>query len=255
MMQSSEPVVSLKALSKSFGEFPALRELSLEVFSGEIFALLGPNGAGKTTAMKLLTGMLAPTSGVARIGGFDCFRDRVKTMAITGYQPDEPVFQDHLSGWDLIRFAGDLRGMRPRESRDKGGAIADRLDLTRDLNEYANNYSKGMRKKLAAVLALMHEPRVLILDEPTNGLDPYATRDFHALMREHAARGASVFFSTHLLDQAQRNCHRLGIIHKGNLAAIGTLAELRRETGQHLEDIFFAFTGGNDLEPDTEAGG
>lgn len=251
MTETLDPLVQIRGLSKNYGSFCALKDLTLEVLPGEVFALLGPNGAGKTTAIKILTGMLVPTSGNAEIGEYDCFSERVRTMSLVGYQPDEPVFQDHLTGWDLIRFSGDMRGMNSEKALASATDVADRLGLTADLNEYASNYSKGMRKKLAAVLALMHEPRVLILDEPTNGLDPYATRDFHSIIRERAETGAAIFFSTHLLDQAQKCCHRVGIIHRGCLAACGTLDSLRKETGQSLEDIFFEATGGTPLSADT----
>ncbi len=253
MSSDFHPVVQIRGLSKNYGTFCALKELTLDVMPGEVFALLGPNGAGKTTAIKILTGMLVPTSGNAEIWEYDCFSERVKTMSLVGYQPDEPSFQDHLTGWDLIRFSGDMRGMNPEKALANAVQVADRLGLTPDLNEYANNYSKGMRKKLAAVLALMHEPRVLILDEPTNGLDPYATRDFHSIIRERAADGSAIFFSTHLLDQAQKCCHRVGIIHRGSLAACGTMDSLRKETGQSLEDIFFEATGDAQSTGDTDS--
>jgi len=243
-MTEAMPLVAIDRLSKHYGQFIALDELGLQVNPGEVVALLGPNGAGKTTTIKLLMGMLAPTSGVARIGGYECFTQRADVMRFVGYQPDEPVYQDHLTGWDLIRFSGDMRGMSPQQIHKAAFALTDRFDLTKDLNEYANNYSKGMKKKLAAVMAMMHEPAVLLLDEPTNGLDPYATRDFLALMNERAAAGTAIFFCTHLLEQAEKCCRRVGIIHKGRLAMQGAIDELTNHGEQSLEQLFFAATGG-----------
>ncbi|MBF0197047.1 MAG: ABC transporter ATP-binding protein [Planctomycetes bacterium] len=241
-INQTNPILQITNLSKAYGAFDALKSLNLSVIPGEVYALLGPNGAGKTTAIKLLMGMLVPSSGQANIGGYDCFTQRKEVMTLVGYQPDEPTFQDHLTGWDLIRFSGDLRGMRPQDTVDLATPLAERLDLYKDLNEYATNYSKGMRKKLAAILAMLHSPKILLLDEPTNGLDPYATRDFHELIQEYAQAGTAVFLSTHLLDQAQRCCSRVGIINKGVLAAEGDLESLRSHANQNLEEIFFSVT-------------
>ncbi len=234
--------VRINNLTKRFGGFTALQGLTLEVGCGEIFALLGPNGAGKTTTIKLLMGMLAPSDGEAFAAGHHCFKEREQVMEFTGYQPDEPVFQDFLSGWDLIRFAGELRGMSAGKAVRRAKPLFQVLNLEGDLGEYAVNYSKGMRKKLATVLAFMHSPQLLILDEPTNGLDPYATRDLHELIRERARNGAAVFFCTHLLDQAQKLCNRVGIINKGKLAAQGELDALRKRGDETLEEIFFSVT-------------
>jgi ABC-2 type transport system ATP-binding protein len=209
-----------------------------------LFALLGPNGAGKTTTIRMLIGVLQPSAGRARIDGFDCFADRVEVMRRVGYLPDEPVFYDYLRGREIVRFVGEMHGLRRAEIDARAGPLFDRLELADATDEYAVNYSRGMKKKLALVCALLHDPLLLILDEPTNGLDPYATRTLHALMQELTGAGKTVFFSTHLLDQAQRLCRRIGIVHRGRLAAAGTLEELRAgKTEASLEDIFFDATG------------
>lgn len=235
------PLVEMIGLSKRYGEFDAVKDLSLRVSPGEIVALLGPNGAGKTTTIRMLMGILQPTAGTATVGGFDCFRDRDRVMRLVGYLPDEPVFYDYLKGKEVLRFVGEMRGYHPQETRQRTEPLIERLELGDALEEYAVNYSKGMKKKLALILALMHEPALLILDEPTNGLDPFATRTFHALVRERAGAGTAVFYSTHLLDQAERLCHRVGIVARGRLAASGTLAELQQSLreGGSLEEIFF----------------
>jgi ABC-2 type transport system ATP-binding protein len=239
------PVVEIDGLTKSYGSFVAVRDLSLRLHRGEILALLGPNGAGKTTTIRMLMGILSPTSGAARILGHDCFLDRAEVMAHVGYLPDEPVFYEHLRGGEIVRFCGAMRGMPDAAVRATARELSQRLDLTDALDEYAVNYSMGMKKKLALVCAMLHAPALLILDEPTNGLDPVATRALLELIRQTAAAGTAVFYSTHLLDQAQRLCHRVGILHRGALAALGTPDELRARLspGGSLEDVFFQVAG------------
>jgi ABC-2 type transport system ATP-binding protein len=241
---SVDAVVVLEKLKKHYGDFKAVVELDLSVAAGEIFALLGPNGAGKTTTIRMLMGILQATGGSARIDGLDCFADRAQVMRKVGYLPDEPIFYDYLRGREILRFVGEMHGLDRAESAKRSQELIERLDLGDALDEYAVNYSKGMRKKLAITCALLHDPALLILDEPTNGLDPYATRTFHELIRAKAENGKSVFFATHLLDQAEKLCHRVGILYKGRLAAVGQLGDLRDKLapGGTLEEIFFSVT-------------
>ena len=241
---SADAVVVLEKLEKHYGDFKAVSELDLSVAAGEIFALLGPNGAGKTTTIRMLMGILQATGGSAHIDGLDCFADRAQVMRRVGYLPDEPIFYDYLRGREILRFVGEMHGLDRAESEKRSGELIERLDLGDALDEYAVNYSKGMRKKLAITCALLHDPALLILDEPTNGLDPYATRTFHELIRAKAENGKSVFFATHLLDQAEKLCHRVGILYKGRLAAVGKLEDLRDKLapGGTLEEIFFSVT-------------
>jgi ABC-2 type transport system ATP-binding protein len=242
------PVVDIKGLSKLYGDFEAVSNLELQVPPGELFALLGPNGAGKTTTIRMLMGILRPTSGSAQIAGFDCFRDRVEVKRRVGYLPDEPVFYDYLRGREILRFVGEMHGLERGEIDRLSAPLIERLGLADATEEYAMNYSKGMKKKLALLCAILHDPAVLILDEPTNGLDPYATRTLIEIVKEKAAQGKTVFYSTHLLDQAEKLCHRVGIVTKGRLVASGTLEELRTRLskGGSLEEIFFAVTGGGE---------
>ena len=241
---SADAVVVLEKLEKHYGDFKAVSELDLSVAAGEIFALLGPNGAGKTTTIRMLMGILQATGGSAHIDGLDCFADRAQVMRRVGYLPDEPIFYDYLRGREILRFVGEMHGLDRAESAKRSQELIERLDLGDALDEYAVNYSKGMRKKLAITCALLHDPALLILDEPTNGLDPYATRTFHELIRAKAEDGRSVFFATHLLDQAERLCHRVGILDKGRLAEVGKLDDLRDKLapGGTLEEIFFSVT-------------
>jgi ABC-2 type transport system ATP-binding protein len=235
-------LVEIDGLTKSYGGFVAVDNLTLSVPSGQIFALLGPNGAGKTTTIRMLMGILVPTSGSARIDGLDCFQQRVEVKRKVGYLPDEPVFYDFLRGQEIIRFSGEMHGLTSDEIEMRTRPIIERLDLSDVLDEFAVNYSKGMKKKLALVCAMLHDPSLLILDEPTNGLDPFATRALHEIIRGKAAEGKTIFFSTHLLDQAERLCTRIAIIAKARLVALGTLGELRARlsSDSSLEEIFFS---------------
>jgi ABC-2 type transport system ATP-binding protein len=237
------PVLDIRGLSKTFGSFRAVSGLDLQVSRGEIFALLGPNGSGKTTTIRMLMGILQPTSGTASVDGHDCFRDRVEVMRRVGYLPDEPVFYEYLRGSEIIRFVGEMHGLRRDEVDARSGALIERFGLLDAIEEYAINYSRGMKKKLALVCALLHDPLLLILDEPTSGLDPLATRTLLDFIRKESAR-KTVFFSTHLLGQAEELCHRAGILFEGKLAAVGTLEALREELspGGSLEEVFFAVT-------------
>jgi ABC-2 type transport system ATP-binding protein len=235
--------VELCNLSKDYGDFAAVRDLTLTISLGEVFGLLGPNGAGKTTTMKMLIGVLCATRGHARIAGYDCFEQRAEVMRHVGYLPDEPVFYDYLRGSEIIRFVGEMRGVVPRSVQERAAFLVTQLELSSAIDDYAVNYSRGMKKKLGLVLALIHDPDVLILDEPTNGLDPHATRQIHESIRDLRARNKTVVLSTHLLEQAQKVCTRIGILHQGRLVTCGTLADLATG-GRSLEDLFFEATGG-----------
>ena len=197
------PALSIDSLAKTFGEFRAVQEVSLAVGAGEIVALLGPNGAGKTTTIRMLMGILRPTAGTASIAGLDCFADRVEVKRHVGYLPDEPVFHDYLRGRELLAFVAAMHGVPAAEAEARNRPLIERLDLGDALEDYAVNYSRGMKKKLALICALVHDPLLLILDEPTSGLDPLACRVVRDLLREQAAAGHAVFYSTHVLSEAE----------------------------------------------------
>jgi len=248
--QAIAPVIHTLGLSKLFGQFAAVAELSLQVTKGEVFGFLGPNGAGKTTTIKMLMGMLAPSSGKAQIEGMDCFVDRVAVKRLVGYLPDVPVFYDYLRGREVLRFMGQMHGIERAELERREGELMERLGLAEAAEEYAINYSMGMKKKLGLACALVHDPPVLILDEPTNGLDPRASRQIQELITQSAAGGRTIFLSTHLLDMAERLCHRVGIIDRGKLAAVGTRVELagKLAPGGTLEEVFFKVTEEREAE-------
>ena len=243
--------VEICQLTKRYDQFTAVDALSLTIPTGCICALLGPNGAGKTTTIKLLMGMLQPTGGELRVCGLDAFRDSVEVKARVGYLPDEPAFYDFMRGHEIIRFAGEMHGLDRQTIQRRATQLAERLQLSDALGEFAENYSRGMKKKLGLICASLHEPSLLVLDEPTNGLDPQGTAVLHALMRETAAAGRTVLFSTHLLDQAERLCDRVAVMNQGRIAGQGTLAELRQQFGTEasLEALFFQLTGGDARTP------
>jgi ABC-2 type transport system ATP-binding protein len=236
------PLLAIRGLVKRYGDFTAVDNLDLEVAPGSILALLGPNGAGKTTTIRVVMGQLHPSAGAATVAGLDCWEDRAEVMRLVGYLPDEPVYLDHLSGRELLRFSGTLHGIPAAEVAARSQPLAERLHIGDALDDPAVAYSLGMRKKLGLLLALLHRPRLLVLDEPSAGLDPHATRDLHAILREFAEAGGAVMHSTHLLDQAERLCDRVAVIHRGRLAACGRLADLTA-AGTTLESVFFAATG------------
>ena len=235
-------MVEIRGLTKRYGDFLAVADVSLDVPRGELFALLGPNGAGKTTTMRILMGILRASGGSARIDGLDCFEQRVEVKRRVGFLPDDPIFHDYLRGIEIVRFVGGMHGFSAQEVEARAWPLLERLGLMDATDEYAVNYSRGMKKRLALVCALLHDPLLLILDEPTSGLDPIATRSLNDLLLEKAHAGTTVLLSSHLLDQVQKLCQRMAIISAGKLAAVGTLEELRsRATAEaSLEDIFFA---------------
>ena len=219
---SEDLPVRLTDVSKHFGRGIALDGVSLSLEPGEVFGYLGPNGAGKTTTIRVLLGMLRPTSGQAQVFGLDSWRQPVPVHRMLGYVPGESALYRRLTGRQHILYFDRLRR---RDDGAAAAALADRLDL--DLGRPAGTLSRGNRQKLAIVLALMSSPRLLVLDEPTSGLDPLVQQEFHALLDEHTHRGGTALFSSHVLGEVQRVADRIGVIRQGRLIAVERLAELR----------------------------
>ena len=230
-------------VTKTFDYKDALKNVSFAVPAGQICGLLGPNGAGKTTLFRLLMGILKATEGRITIEGLDAFEDRVQVKRLIGFLPDEPVFYSYLTGREHLRLSAAMHGLSADEALDRMEPLIKRMRLDDDIDNYAEDYSRGMKKKLGLLLAMLHQPRLLVLDEPTNGLDVEATRLFYDLIHETAAEDVTVLFSTHLMDQVTKLCTHAVIIRAGKLAAKGSLDELRTEFGKtDLEEIFLALT-------------
>ena len=243
------PWIELEKLNKSYGQFRALSDLSLNIAQGEVFGFLGPNGAGKTTTLRILMGTLVPDSGSARIRGLDCIKNRAEVKRQVGYVPDVPVFYDYLKGWELLRFVGQMHGIEELLLAERARLLLNELSLDDAADDFVTNYSLGMKKKMGLALALIHDPEVLILDEPTTGLDPLAMRQVQSLLQNYAGSGRTVLLSTHLLEMAERQCDRIAIVHHGRLVAEGRPAELleqRRTAGTTLEEVFLALTAQSD---------
>lgn len=247
-MEVPSPLIETKHLIKRYGEKVAVDDVSFQVDSGEIFGFLGPNGAGKTTTIKMIVGLLQPSAGSASVAGYDVQTRPLEAKASTGYVPDEPNLYPKLSAREFLRFVGDLYNLDSSQSARRTDELLRLFDLSEAENDLIDSYSHGMKQKTAVAAALVHDPRVLILDEPTVGLDPKSARLIKDILRQMAERGAAIFLSTHILEIAERMCDRIGIINKGRLVAVGTMDELRLlgrgETS--LEDIFLELTGGTE---------
>jgi len=231
-------------LSKNYDGRKAVIDLDLTVQSGECFCFLGPNGAGKTTTIKMLTGLLIPSSGTVRIGGIDIQRQPVEAKRFIGYIPDRPYVYDKLSGRDYLHFVGDLFNI-PRAERERRAAhYFELFKLTGSEDIFVENYSHGMRQKLVFAAVLSHNPAVLVIDEPMVGLDPQSARTIKTLLRQEARSGKTVFLSTHTLSVAEELADRIGVIHRGRLLFLGTIGELRAQLARDgsLEDLFLQIT-------------
>ena len=254
-MISITSLIEADHLNKRFGEKVAVADVSFSVRSGEIFGFLGPNGAGKTTTIKMIVGLLKPSSGTARVAGFDVQSQPLLAKAASGYVPDEPNLYSKLSGRELLRFVGDLYELPGDMVARRTDELLRLFDLSEAADDLTDSYSHGMQQKTSLAAALLHDPKVLILDEPTVGLDPKSARLIKDILRQLADRGAAIMLSTHILEIAERMCDRIGIINRGQLVAVGTLAELRAGQGESntsLEDIFLELTGGAEESAITE---
>jgi ABC-2 type transport system ATP-binding protein len=243
----NDTLIKTTGLVKHFGDKVAVGGVDLDVHSGEIFGFLGPNGAGKTTTIKVICGLLRPTSGTASVGGFDIQQQPIAAKSILGYVPDQPLLYDKLSAREFLSFVADLYNVPAKQAERRAEELLRLFDLSNDADNLIEGFSHGMRQKTAIAGALMHDPKVLVLDEPTVGLDPKSARLIKDILRQLAERGSAVFLSTHILEIAERMCDRIGIIDHGNLIAVGTVDELRAtqaQSGQSLEDIFLSLTGG-----------
>jgi ABC-2 type transport system ATP-binding protein len=238
-------MIEVTNLSKSYarGQVKAVDNVSLSVRPGEIFGFLGPNGAGKTTTIKLITGLLTPDAGTVRVGDINLAADPIRAKRILGYVPDEPQVYDRLTGSEYLNFLADVYQVPAKERKQRVDRYLQMFELTDAIGELVQGYSHGMKQKLVLTGALLHTPQVWIMDEPMVGLDPRSAYLLKDLMAEHCRQGYTVFFSTHVLEVAERLCDRIAIINKGRLIACGTLDELKEHREREsLEQVFLELT-------------
>jgi ABC-2 type transport system ATP-binding protein len=251
------PALELIGLAKRFDR-PAVTGLDLTVRAGEFYALLGPNGAGKTTTLRMVAGLLRPDAGTIRIFGRDALADPVAAKRVTAWIPDEPMIYDKLTPLEYLAFVAGLWGVPPQTASRRARELVDLLGLGPHADERCEGFSKGMRQKVALAGALVHDPRLIILDEPLTGLDAAAARQVKDVLRERVRDGATIILTTHILEVAERMAERIGLIAGGRLVAEGTLAELHGKAGTagaSLEEIFLELTGpGTGADPDSATG-
>jgi ABC-2 type transport system ATP-binding protein len=240
-------MIRTEGLLKRFHEVTAIGPLDLDIPPGEIFGFLGANGAGKTTTVKLLTGLLKPTAGRAWIGGFDVQRDPRSAKKILGLVPDQPYVYPHLTGKEFLRFIGDLYEVDLPRQKKRIPELLEMFEIVDVGDELVETYSHGMRQKLVLAGVLLHDPKVLFLDEPMVGLDPKSVRLVKDIFQRLSQSGVTLFMCTHVLEIAEKLCHRIGIVERGRMTRLGTVEELRAQSQRagSLEDVFLRLTGGD----------
>ena len=241
-MASDQSALELRGLTKRFDR-PAVDALDLMVRSGEFYALLGPNGAGKTTTLRMVAGLLQPDAGSISIAGIDALKDPVAAKQITAWVSDEPMIYDKLTPLEYLEFVAGLWDIDPTVAEHSARELLVSLGLETNMHERCEGFSKGMRQKVALAGALVHDPRLIILDEPLTGLDAVSARHVKGLLGDRVRAGCTVIMTTHILEVAERMADRIGVIASGRLVAEGTLAELREQNGHgniSLEDLFIA---------------
>jgi ABC-2 type transport system ATP-binding protein len=241
-------MIELTGLTKRYGSFTAVDALDLHVPKGELFGFLGPNGAGKTTTLRMIAGILRPTSGSVRISGLDVTADPIAAKRILGFIPDRPFIYEKLTGIEFLRFVAGLYSQDGEVIERRSRELLALFDLEEWRDELVESYSHGMRQKLIISSALVHKPDVIVVDEPMVGLDPKAARILKDLFREYVRRGHTIMMSTHTLEVAETMCDRIAIIQTGRIRALGTMDDLRAASAQGdegLEDIFLRLTGEN----------
>lgn len=237
-------MIQTENLCKDYDGHQAVVDLNLDIKDGELFCFLGPNGAGKTTTIKMLTGLLQPSSGTARIAGYDIQTDPVEAKRRIGYIPDRPYLYEKLSGRDFMMFVGDMFGVDRAEVRRLTDHYFELFSLTRVRDDFIENYSHGMRQKLVFSASLMHDPEVVVVDEPMVGLDPKSVRIVKDLLRQETHKGRTIFLSTHTLTIAEEIADRIGVIARGRVQFLGTLPEMREalKRSGSLEELFLRIT-------------
>lgn len=248
--------ITVTGVSKSFGSLKAVNQLSLLVEGGEIRGLLGPNGSGKSTTMKMILGLLMPDSGSISVCGTDVRTKPVEARRAIGYVPETPFLYEYLSAAEYLDLVGVAYGLDKTERKNRIGELLQALQMDKHVNEVMSGFSQGMRQKIALISALMHKPKVLILDEPLNGLDPRSARIVKEILHRLTEEGVSILFSTHVLEIADAICSKITIINNGSTIAEGTSQEIKTMAGlksSTLEDVFLKLTGSEDTAKVVEA--
>ena len=238
-------MIKVIGLTKYYGNKPAAKDISFEVQKGEVFGLLGTNGAGKSTTIKMLCGLLKPTRGSIKIGEVDLQRMPLKAKSLMGYLPENPLIYDKLTGAETLELIGKLRKLSNNMIKQRVKYYSETLGLGEQIYHEVGTYSKGMRQKLAIAMTLIHDPEMILLDEPASGLDPKYTKLLKDWIRNLSANGKTILLSTHIIEMAETLCNRIGVIDQGKLMALGTVNEIQTSTGvRNLEDAFIRLIGG-----------
>tara|TARA_B100000214_G_scaffold159486_1_gene114475 strand:- start:2103 stop:2822 length:720 start_codon:yes stop_codon:yes gene_type:complete len=238
-------MIKVIGLTKYYGSKPAAKDISFEVQKGEVFGLLGTNGAGKSTTIKMLCGLLKPTRGSIKIGEVDLQRMPLKAKSLMGYLPENPLIYDKLTGAETLELIGKLRKLSNNMIKQRVKYYSETLGLGEQIYHEVGTYSKGMRQKLAIAMTLIHDPEMILLDEPASGLDPKYTKLLKDWIRNLSANGKTILLSTHIIEMAETLCNRIGVIDQGKLMALGTVNEIQTSTGvRNLEDAFIRLIGG-----------
>jgi ABC-2 type transport system ATP-binding protein len=245
-----------KSITRSFGSTRAVHNLNLKVEEGQVYGLLGPNGSGKSTTMKMILGLIKPDAGAITVYGMDVASNPVEVRRIIGYVPESPRLYEFLTGIEYLDFIGDVYRLDVQTKKERIKDFLNALQLEGHENEIISGYSQGMKQKIAIIAALMHKPKLLVLDEPLNGLDPRAARIVKDLLHKLASEGVTTIFSTHILEIAEAICDRVAIMYQGEIISEGTVTELREKAGMpgsSLEDVFLKITGTSDIKDVVEA--
>jgi ABC-2 type transport system ATP-binding protein len=244
-------VIEIINLTKRYGNITAVSNINLTISDGQFFGFLGPNGAGKTTTIKTLVGLLKPTSGTVKVEGFDVQKQPIQAKRVVGFIPDKPFIYEKLTGKEFLQFSAGLYEVDQNEVDDRITQLLETFELTDWTNELVESYSHGMRQKLVMSAALIHQPKVIVVDEPMVGLDPKGARLVKKIFNDICKKGTTIFMSTHTLEIAEQMCNQIAIIQKGQIIAQGTIEELRqiaKTTMTSLEDIFLELTGGHEMK-------
>ena len=246
----SQAAVELKGVTKRYNDILAVNNLNLSIGQGEIFGMLGPNGSGKSTTLKMLLGLVTPDAGSVTVLGLDVMKQPVEVKQHVGYVPEAANVYEFLTGIEYLDFIGDIYGVPPQEKKQRITEYLKALQLEGREGDMINSYSDGMRKKISLISAFIHKPKLLLLDEPLNALDPRSARIVKDFLHELKSQGVTTIMTTHVLEIAEAICDRIGIMYQGSLLALGNMDELRKTArlpGSGLEDVFLKLTGTEDL--------